>query len=451
MTQAANADTIRFMPNAYDYPKLRPVDARPSHTHAGAYDVTDPSGIAAGRLTLSDAALFIVSLMNGRRRRVNIQAEYLRQRGTLLFSDELDQMIRQLDKAHFLSGPSFDAYIAELTARYRAASFRSIRDRDSLAAPLERIGRYFDELFARHCPSSDGAGGRVPPCGTGVLPVGTQAGSPCHTGSQAGSLGHQIVGLVAPHLDYERGAPCYAPAYADLARRTDALRFVILGTNHFGLAPAVVGTRKDFETAEGVVLHDAAFMRRLHERCGRDLCEFEYDHVREHSIELQVLLLRHVLGDRPFTIAPFLCPDPCGPAGTAAYEGRGVDLKDFANALRAEIEGDDTPTCIVAGADLSHVGRYFQDHRDLDADALHAVEASDRRALDYLLADDPEGLRRCVAESGNATSICSIGCLYVLATVLQGRARPRLLGYHQALTVEAENCVTCAAIEYAVR
>jgi AmmeMemoRadiSam system protein B len=227
------------------------------------------------------------------------------------------------------------------------------------------------------------------------------------------------------------------------------MRFVILGTNHFGLAPAVVGTRKDFESASGAVPHDAAFMRRLDDRCGRDLGEFEYDHAREHSIELQVLLLRHVLGGRPLTITPYLCPDPCGPNGTAALDGRGVDLKDFALALRAELDDDATPTCIIAGADLSHVGRYFQDRRALDADVLRALEASDRRALDYLLAGDPEGMRRCVAESDNPTSICSVGCLFVLATTLQGRSRPRLLGYHQALTAEAENCVTCAAIEYA--
>lgn len=441
MPRIPDVATIKLMPDSFDYPKLRPVDARPSRTHAGAFDVTDPSGLAESCLTLSDAALLIVSLMNGRRCRIDIQAEYMRQRGTLLFSDELDEMIRQLDKARFLAGSTFDAHLSERAAAYRAAPFRAIRDKDALAAPVRELGAYFDKMFAQHSCSPETPRtreDRPPSCGTGVSPVS----------SPAGNLGHNVVGLVAPHLDYERGAPGYAPAYFNLAQRTNARRFVILGTNHFGLAPAVVGTRKDFESAAGIVPHDAAFMRRLDERCGRDLCEFEHDHAREHSIELQVILLRHVLADRLFTIAPYLCPDPCGPSGTAAPGGCGVDLKEFALALRAEIEADDAPICIIAGADLSHIGRYFQDNRDLGADTLHAVEVADRRTLDHLLADDPEGLRCGATESGNPTSICSIGCLYVLATVLQGRCRPRLLAYHQALTAEAENCVTCAALEY---
>ena len=411
--------------DAHQYPKLRSVEVHPSSTHPGAFDVTDPTGIATGRLTLSDGALFVVSLMDGRRQRADIQAEFIRQRGTMLFSDDLDQMIRQLDEAWFLAGPGFDAHLAELTARYRAAPFRAIRDKGSFDVPMGQIGEHFDKMLRQS---------------------GSPAGTPADSAGETGA--RRVVGLVAPHLDYRRGAPCYGLAYARLAERTDATRFIILGTNHFGRSSAVVGTRKDFESADGVVPHDADFMRRLDVRCGQDLCELEYDHVREHSIELQVLLLRHVLGDRPVTIAPYLCPDPCGPTGTAPYDAHGADLKDFALALRAEIEADNVPTCLIAGADLSHVGRYFQDNRDLDADTLHAVEASDRRALDLIVADDPEGLRARITATANATSICSIGCLYVLGKVLQGQARPRFLGYHQALTREAENCVTCAALEY---
>ena len=215
-----------------------------------------------------------------------------------------------------------------------------------------------------------------------------------------------------------------------------------------GSPRSVVGTRKDFDTPFGVVPHDAAFMQRLDERCGADLCDREYDHAREHSVELQVVLLKHVLQGREFTMAPYLCPDVCGPTGTAPSDGRGVDLRGFAAALRAEIEASGVPTCLIVGADLSHVGRYFQDDRNLDADSLHAVEASDRRVLDCILESDPEAFRADISSTSNATNICSAGCIYVLASVLSGRARPRLLHYHQALTREIENCVTCAAIEF---
>jgi MEMO1 family protein len=380
-------------------------------------DVIDPSGLAPEGLTLSEAALFVLSKMDGRHSRQDIQAEFMRRQGTFLFSDDIETMIGQLDKALFLESPRFDAHFAELVRQYRAAPARLLRDQESLGAPLDGLADYLDALLSMRVgeePSRDG----------------------------------RLVGLVTPHLDYARGAPCYAAAFRDLARRTDARRFVILGTNHFGRSGAVVGTRKDFDTPFGAAPHDAEFMRRLDGRCSADLCEQEYDHVREHSVELQVVMLKHLLRDREFSIAPYLCPDPCGPNGTAPRDSRGVDLRDFAAALRAEIEASDVPTCVIAGADLSHVGQYFQDDRDLDRHALRAVEASDRRVLDCILKSDPESLRADISSTGNATNICSAGCTYVLATVLKGRARPRLLHYHQALTREIENCVTCAAMEF---
>ncbi len=402
------------MLGADDRPKLRPLEVRPSQRRRGAYDVFDPSGIADGVLTLSGATAFIVSRMDGLTARVDIQAAFMRRFGRMLFSDEIDQLIDQLDRAHFLESAAFESHMAALTRQYRTAVARPIRDAASLGAPLDDLASYFDGML-----NGDGT------------PARTRPG--------------EVVGLIAPHLDYDRGRPCYAAAYRDLASRTDATRFVILGTNHFGRSASVVGTRKDFETPFGIVPCDHALMGRLEERCGVDLCDGEYDHASEHSIELQVLLLKHVLGDRRFTIAPFLCPDPCGPNGTAPREGRGVDLRDFAAAIRAET--DDT-VCVIAGADLSHVGRYFHDPRELGDAELSAVESSDRGVLQHVAVSDPDALLECVRGSSNETNICSIGCIFVLVSTLANRAAPHLLDYHQAVTAEAENCVTCCAAEF---
>ncbi len=377
----------------------------------------DPTGIAPNGLALSGAALTIISLMDGRHRCVDIQAEFMRRHGTLLFSDDLRRILSQLDEALFLEGPRFSAHVAELTRQYRDAPVRPLRDKDSLGAPVDRLGEYLDQMLAK-------------PPGAGPASNG------------------RLLGIVAPHLDYARGGPCYGAAYRDLAKRTQAERFVIIGTNHFGLSHGPVGTGKDFETPFGVVPCDAAFVQRLSDRCGADLREMEVDHAREHSVELQAVLLKHVLAERAFSIVPFLCSDPCGSKDGPPPDGQAADLKRFAEALRAELESDGVPACIVAAADLSHVGRFFQDDRELDADQLHAVEASDRRAVEQLMEQGPEAFRRLLSQTENPTHICSAGCLYVLATVLEGRARPRLLHYHQAVTQEAENCVTCCAVEY---
>lgn len=410
------------VPVSHDYPRLRPIDVRPSSSHPGAYDVSDPAGIAPHGLTLSAAVMIILSLMNGRRSWATIQAEYLRQRGMMLYSDDLEQIIRQLDEGFFLVGPTLDRHLAALTEEYRSRPFRPIRDIHSLGAPSHRLQDYLDRMLDH---------------------PGSEREQDFSTGSD-----RSLMGLIAPHLDYDRGAPCYASAYGDLARRTPATRFVILGTNHYGRPRSVIGTQKNFETPFGVVPVDGAFLARLEGRLGVGLCECEYDHVREHSIELQVILLKHVLRDRDFTIVPLLCCDLGVREGKDGGGGASPDLRDLAAALRAELANDPTPTCLLAGADLSHVGRFFNDERDLDEDALHHVECEDRRLLDFILSDDPESFRSQLLSTANPTNICSVGCLYVLAAALRGRAVPRLLGYHQALTHEIENCVTCAAVEY---
>lgn len=401
----------------YDFPKVRQVELHPSRERPGLADLTDPTGIAAIGLTMSEAALFVLAMMDGSHDRLDIQAGFMRRHGRMLFSDELDGMIRRLDEALFLEGPRFEAHLTELAGKYRQAAVRPLRDKDALGAPVEKLAAFLDSMLGQGAPAEDKPKGGV-------------------------------VGLAAPHLDYARGGPCYAAAYGGLAERTDAVRFVILGANHFGWSRSVVGTRKDFETPFGLVRHDAEFMSRMDRRCGLDLCEKEYDHVREHSVELQVVLLRHVLNRREFVIAPYLCPDPCGPSGTAPGDGRGADLKAFAAALVAEIAADGVPTCVIAGADLSHVGRYFRDGRDLEPDFLREVEESDRRALHAVLESGPEAFREEITASRNATNICSVGCIYVLATTMKSVARPRLLRYHQAVISEAENCVTCAAMEF---
>jgi hypothetical protein len=91
------------------------------------------------------------------------------------------------------------------------------------------------------------------------------------------------------------------------------------------------------------------------------------------------------------------------------------------------------------------VGRYFNDDQDLDDAYLQQVRESDGVALAHVERNDAEGFRAHMAATRNPTNICSVGCIYAALVALGADVEPRKLRYHQAVTEEMENAVTCAA------
>ncbi|HOW71435.1 MAG TPA: AmmeMemoRadiSam system protein B [Phycisphaerae bacterium] len=405
------------MPLSKPYPRLRPVEVFPGeHEGQKVLIVHDPAGLAVSPITVSPAGLFIFSLLDGKNGPDEIQAAFRQQFGATLPFNQLENLVAQLDQARYLDSVSFLNHVQKLHAEYHAAPAR--RSAESQTEPGEE-----------HQPTAD------------MLERLFRVNEPAPPHQASG----RIAGLVAPHLDYPRGQRCYADAYSLLRQGCPARRFVILGTNHFGQATSVVATGKDFVTSLGTTSTDRAFIHRLSERCHTDLCEYEFDHQREHSVELQLMLLQYVLGAGHFQIVPVLCHDPCGPSGTGPYDGNGVDLRVFAEALRDLVQEDPDQTIIVAGADLSHVGTRFGDQRDLDDEFRKEVELKDRAALEAFVSGDAGQFLEVIRSHDNSTRICSSGCLFALMTALP-RARAEVLRYDQASDRPSGTCVTCASI-----
>lgn len=400
------------------HPRLRPVEAFPVEQDGEQMAlVQDPAGLAEGPIIISPAGLFILSLFDGRRDLAAIQQGFADQFGQPLPLARLEQMIQQLDVARYIDSPRFAAYYAEQVQAFADAPVRRSGDPESFGAGPDGLSRLIDRMLG----------------GATVNPRPTP--------------GPRLVGLIAPHLDYPRGTPCYQRAYETLAEAGPIDRVVILGTNHFGQAASVVATGKDFATPLGTTKTDRVFLDRLQKRCGVDLCRQQYDHQHEHSIELQVLILQHLYGPLNFEIVPVLCPDPCGPTGTAPFDGQGIDLRVFAGALRETLVDDDLRTVVIAGADLSHVGPRFGDQRELADGFLTEVERKDREVIDALAACGCDRFVEMLTARDNDTRICSAGCIFAVAQTLH-EARAEVLGYHQAVDADNGTGVTCAAMAF---
>jgi AmmeMemoRadiSam system protein B len=397
------------MGTEHNLPALRPVEILPFRQPDGEvyFALHDPAQLAPRPIAVSVAGYFVLAHLDGEHSPADIRDAFRRHTGMQLPEQEIAKLLSVLDEGLFIRGELAMRALAARRAAYQMAPARDNRDRYPNGAVLRR------EIGKLLAPGAKTAVG-------------------------------EVRGLVAPHLDYARGAPCYADAYATLAAAPPADRFVILGTNHAGESTSAVATTKDFVTPLGVAPTDRDFIRRLEQRAGRPICVSEHDHLHEHSVELQVHILQAIMDGSAFQIVPVLCPDICGPTGSLPADGDGPDLRDFALALGELVADSDERTVIIAAADLSHVGQRFGDPDPTTPEFLEQVARYDRGLLALLELRDVGAFVAKLRVSGNLTRICSSGCLMALLLALPERPFC-VLGYHQAVDMAAETHVTCAA------
>ncbi|BDG04962.1 AmmeMemoRadiSam system protein B [Anaeromyxobacter oryzae] len=373
-------------------PRLAHVEPRPVTLEDGseAIAIHDPSGAVPGAVALSPAAWWLAAHLDGRRTLDEIAG---RARGEGLPVDvaQLADLAAALASAGFVEGPVLDAHLARALAAYRGAAARPPtcaggvypEDPAALRAALDR--------WLGHADGAAPAAGAAP-----------------------------ITLLVAPHIDYPRGAAGYAHAYRALAA-TDADLFVVFGTAHASPPSLFTLTRVDYGTPLGPVRTDRAVVDALVATLGEEaVLSDELHHRNEHSVELQLVMLAHVVR-RPFTAVPVLCSsvshlrDPA--AATAPF------LAALARAVRGR------RVCYVAGADLAHVGPMYGDARAPTPAELAALAAQDRRTMAFVASGDADGFHRDAIVDDARRRLCGIAPIY--AALKASGARARLLHYGQ--------------------
>jgi AmmeMemoRadiSam system protein B len=256
--------------------------------------------------------------------------------------------------------------------------------------------------------------------------------------------GRPLRALLAPHIDFHRGGPVYAWAYREV-RRTDADLFVVLGTCHAGMDDPFALTRKAFDTPLGPVPVDREFCDDLGRRYGADLLASETSHRNEHSIEFQAVMLRHVLGERPFSIVPVLASYLHEAVWAKADPERDARVPRFIDALLSSMAAARRRVCVIGGVDLAHVGPRFGDAEPNSPESLQAVEAADLEMLEAVTAVDPTAFFASVAHDGDRRRICGLSPIYTLLRAMPG-ASGELIRYRQ--WPDPEGAVSFCAVAY---
>ena len=404
-------------------PALRPLEsiAVADPRHGRVIVLRDTQGFTAAQAALPPTLLPIVSRMTGRRTCAEIARDAAVELGCEVPVDVVVRLANELDDALMLDSAKFRAARARIEGEFASAELRAASHAGGAYHGDEaKLRTFLDES----CLAKAKATTRR-------------------------SRNGQIVGLIAPHIDPWRGALGYGHAYGALAKGLAPTvdTFVIFGTSHAPMREHFALCRKAFDTPFGAAEADVVAIDEIAARATFDPYADQFNHKREHSLEFQVVFLKHLLGARPFRIVPVL-------AGLGEHQAHGTDpAKDdranaFLDGVRELVESRPGRVAIIAGADMAHVGPRFGDDAPFGEEERRALETTDRASLAHAAAIEGGAFWDHVTRDLDTRRVCGLGPIYALLRTLPGGARGDLLHYEQTIDKDDGSIVSHAGLAF---
>ena len=337
-----------------DYPKLRGVNAFPTQIQGQqVFCIQDPRGFSQKAVFLPPSLFFIVSLFDGKHSVLDIQAEYMRRYGELIYREKIEEIIDQLEAQLLLDSDRFKDTLEKEKRDFRLSQVREAAlAGTSYDSDPKTLRGQIEEYFS-------------PPDGPGKPRMENPSGT--------------LKGIIAPHIDFQRGGPCYAFAHKEVREGSNADLFVILGTAHCEMKNYFGLSLKDFRTPLGTVKTNKALIEVLSEACRWDPFEDEFVHKREHSIEFQLIFLQYLYPGKPLEIVPILCRSFHEAIERSISPREIPQIREFIEGLKKAVRSTDREVCLIASADLSHIGLQFGDG-DSASSMLSGTRVSPRSA-----------------------------------------------------------------------
>jgi AmmeMemoRadiSam system protein B len=382
----------------------------------------DPQNISEKALFLSPPLYFIVSLFDGQHSILDIQAEYMRKFKEFLYTEKLQEIISQLDEALFLEGERFQESLRQKEEGFKKASFReAVFAGKSYEGDPDGLRAQFEGYFK-----------------------GTNG--PGSLGENKGSNG--LKGVVAPHIDFQRGGFCYAFAHREIWERNSSPCFIIFGTAHTPMENPFCLTRKDFITPLGTLNVDKELVDAIQSRCPDDLFKDEGVQRSEHSIEFQCVFLRYLYPEpNLLKIVPILSGSFHEAIEQRISPMELKPIRQFIDALKEAVSSLGREVCYIASADLSHMGLQFGDREGISEYGLRVLSQEDQEMLGYVEKMDGEGFFSSISRERDRRRVCGFPAIYSMLKTLEAK-EGKLLKYGQAFNPETQSVVTFASLAF---
>jgi len=378
-------------------PRLRFIEAVPFEQEGqDLILLSDAEGIVEQSLAVSRDVAFMISLMDGTRTLREIQAEFMRTVGEMVYMERIEELVKAMDENLLLEGDRYDAYIKGLRDEYDRSPVRRayLAGRGYAGSRMDLLA-FLDEMF-------DG-------CVQDIIPAG------------------EVTGILAPHIDYQRGMEVYRGIYPYLRHGTKPL-IVIFGTCHRPTSGLWSISLKDFETPLETI------------PCGEGLRELvsgndflkgyidEWPHRAEHSIELQLPLIQFMIQE-DFEILPILTGSMHEYIEGGKTTGE-EEVRLLTDNLKDVLDRYGKPYCILSGADLAHIGAQFGDRYPLDRQALEESRKKDTVLLGHIRNVDAEGFFKAIQNERDSRRICGLTPIFFQLKLLEG-GRSDIVSYDQ--------------------
>jgi AmmeMemoRadiSam system protein B len=139
-------------------------------------------------------------------------------------------------------------------------------------------------------------------------------------------------------------------------------------------------------------------------------------HRGEHSIELALVWLQHIRGDKPCPILPVLCGSFHHFMTGQADIAEETRYKTFVNMLRQEMA--QRRTVVVAAGDLAHLGPVF-DTPPLNPKTREQMETDDTTLMNVLCNGDAAAFFDFMKTGQYERNVCGLSSFYFTLDILE--------------------------------
>jgi hypothetical protein len=240
-----------------------------------------------------------------------------------------------------------------------------------------------------------------------------------------------LFAIAAPHVSPSGGWRSYQAAYRMLRPEHRDRTFVILATSHYGAAEKFGLTRKRFRTPLGESETDTRLVDWLASRAEGAVEMEDYCHSFEHTIELQIIFLQHLMGAN-VKVLPILC----GSYAHSIYRGGKPEdddgVKRFLDSLGELRDREADRLFWILGVDMAHMGARYQDRFECRAGegVMQNVADRDDQRIARINALDAEGFWALVQEHHDDLKWCGSSPFYTFLKTAP-KATGDLLRYEQ--------------------